>query len=387
MEKAIRDSDLGREPQQRGHPAAHRPAADDRGAPPRHDQGRPAQGRGRQGRHPQRAAQGQGRARPHRQGRRGRRGRRPPGREGARRPHPPVRRPHRRARSSTRKPSCSRSDVLRSTPRGWHDPPPDRLRRPAARDDLRPRRSSRPGRRRQPCPSRATGAARRCRARTRTRAVDPELDAPSSTGPARPGTSDGRGWSRRPAPRPRRDAASDREPPSGTGTEWPVDPGATADDRRPAAGRRFDDPAVAPRRVARRRRRRRRRSDAVRRAGRRRPAGPGATCPPRSASACGLGAVVLASLFLWRPAVPRRGRGRRRRSASGRWSGRSASAGANPPLIPLIAGGVLMVGLAWYGGRRRAHPRPGRSTVLAAMVWRLADGPRRLPARRRPRPC
>ena len=88
MEKAIRDSDLGRQPQQRGHPAPHAHPADDRGAPPRDDQGGPAQGRGRQGRDPQRAPQGQGGARPHRQGRRGRRGRGPPGGEGARRPDP-----------------------------------------------------------------------------------------------------------------------------------------------------------------------------------------------------------------------------------------------------------------------------------------------------------
>ncbi|HEX6970145.1 MAG TPA: phosphatidate cytidylyltransferase, partial [Micromonosporaceae bacterium] len=48
--------------------------------------------------------------------------------------------------------------------------------------------------------------------------------------------------------------------------------------------------------------------------------------------------------------------------------------GSNPPMAPLIAGGVLMTGLAWRSGP------DGLSlglliTVLAVLVWRLADGP------------
>ena len=104
-------------------------------------------------------------------------------------------------------------------------------------------------------------------------------------------------------------------------------------------------------------------------------AGPGATCRPRSASACGLAAVVLALAVPLAAGVPRRARGRASASASGRWSGPSATSGVEPAAGPA-------------GRRRRADERPGlvrraptRSrfglvvTVLAAMVWRLADGP------------
>ncbi|HEU5110766.1 MAG TPA: phosphatidate cytidylyltransferase, partial [Micromonosporaceae bacterium] len=48
--------------------------------------------------------------------------------------------------------------------------------------------------------------------------------------------------------------------------------------------------------------------------------------------------------------------------------------GAHPPLPPLVAGGIAMVVLAWFRG-------PGALalglfvTVLAALVWRLSDGP------------
>jgi phosphatidate cytidylyltransferase len=86
-----------------------------------------------------------------------------------------------------------------------------------------------------------------------------------------------------------------------------------------------------------------------------------------------LGAAVLASLFLWRPAflgvlVIAVGVGCWELVRAIRLSG------ANPPLVPLIAGGALMAGLAWWG-----HG-DGLTfglivTVLAVMVWRLADGP------------
>ena len=45
----------------------------------------------------------------------------------------------------------------------------------------------------------------------------------------------------------------------------------------------------------------------------------------------------------------------------------------NPPLIPLVAGGGLMTGLAWWG-QADALTFGLIVTVLAAMVWRLADG-------------
>jgi len=85
-----------------------------------------------------------------------------------------------------------------------------------------------------------------------------------------------------------------------------------------------------------------------------------------------LGAAVIASLFLWRPAflgviIAAIG--------LGVWELVRAirTSGANPPLIPLIAGGVLMTGLAWWG-EADALVFGLIVTVLAAMVWRLADG-------------
>jgi phosphatidate cytidylyltransferase len=51
-----------------------------------------------------------------------------------------------------------------------------------------------------------------------------------------------------------------------------------------------------------------------------------------------------------------------------------APTGAHPPLVPVLAGGVVMAGLAWYGGPE-ALGLGLLLTVLATMVWRLADGP------------
>jgi phosphatidate cytidylyltransferase len=86
----------------------------------------------------------------------------------------------------------------------------------------------------------------------------------------------------------------------------------------------------------------------------------------------GLGIVVLGSLFLWRPAflgVIALAVG------VGVWELVRAirTSGVNPPLIPLIAGGGLMTGLAWWG-QADALTFGLMVTVLAAMVWRLADG-------------
>lgn len=86
-----------------------------------------------------------------------------------------------------------------------------------------------------------------------------------------------------------------------------------------------------------------------------------------------LGAVVVASLFVWRPAflgvlaVA---------VAIGIWEMSRAvrGTGARPPVVPLIAGGVLMTGLAWYAGPD-ALSLGLLVTVLATLVWRLADGP------------
>ena len=86
----------------------------------------------------------------------------------------------------------------------------------------------------------------------------------------------------------------------------------------------------------------------------------------------GLGAAVIASLFLWRPAflgVVAAAIG------IGIWEVVRAirSTGANPPLVPLVAGGALMTGLAWWG-EGDALTFGLVVTVVAVMVWRLADG-------------
>ncbi|MEV4385455.1 phosphatidate cytidylyltransferase [Micromonospora sp. NPDC049580] len=48
--------------------------------------------------------------------------------------------------------------------------------------------------------------------------------------------------------------------------------------------------------------------------------------------------------------------------------------GAHPPLVPLLAGGVLTIGLAWFAGPD-ALSLGLLVTVLGTMVWRLGDGP------------
>jgi len=141
-----------------------------------------------------------------------------------------------------------------------------------------------------------------------------------------------------------------------------ADPNAEADT---ATLPRVDaEPARPPGRVRGRRRAGRRRAGSGR-AGRNLPAAIGV--------GLALAVLILAPLFLFRPAffvVVAAAVG------VGSWElGRAVGArGAHPPLVPLIAGGLLMTGLAW-----RAGP-DGLSlgllvTVLAAVVWRLADGP------------
>ena len=87
----------------------------------------------------------------------------------------------------------------------------------------------------------------------------------------------------------------------------------------------------------------------------------------------GLGAVVIASLFIWRPAflavvVAA--------ICVATWELARAvrPSGARPPMVPLVGGGVAMAVLAWFGGAE-ALTLGLAATVLAAMVWRLADGP------------
>jgi phosphatidate cytidylyltransferase len=85
-----------------------------------------------------------------------------------------------------------------------------------------------------------------------------------------------------------------------------------------------------------------------------------------------LGAIVLSSLFFWRPAflgvllaaV-----------AVGTWEmTRAVAQRAHPPTIPLLAGGPVMAGLGWYGGAD-ALALGLLATLLAMLVWRLGDGP------------
>ncbi|GAA2222043.1 phosphatidate cytidylyltransferase [Micromonospora olivasterospora] len=86
-----------------------------------------------------------------------------------------------------------------------------------------------------------------------------------------------------------------------------------------------------------------------------------------------LGAAVLLPLFLYRAAflvviaaaV-----------AVGTWEMARAvrRGGAHPPLVPLVSGGVLTVGLAWFAGPD-ALSLGLLVTVLGTMIWRLGDGP------------
>src|SRR5689334_21857970 len=84
-----------------------------------------------------------------------------------------------------------------------------------------------------------------------------------------------------------------------------------------------------------------------------------------------LGAVVLSSLFFWRPAflgvlVAA--------IAVGTWEmTRAVAQRAHPPAVPLLVGGPLMAGLAWYGGAE-ALALGLLATLLAPFVWRLGEG-------------
>jgi phosphatidate cytidylyltransferase len=99
----------------------------------------------------------------------------------------------------------------------------------------------------------------------------------------------------------------------------------------------------------------------------------GRNLPAAIAVGLSLGLVVIASLFVWPPAffgviVLATGIGVWELVRALRVSG------AHPPLIPLLAGTLLIVGLAWYSGPD-AMSLGLLVTVLAALVWRLADGP------------
>ncbi|MEU1602110.1 phosphatidate cytidylyltransferase [Micromonospora matsumotoense] len=87
----------------------------------------------------------------------------------------------------------------------------------------------------------------------------------------------------------------------------------------------------------------------------------------------GLGALVLVPLFFFLPgflAVLAAAIG------VGIWEMTRAvrRSGAHPPLLPLLAGGVLTIGLAWFAGPD-ALSLGLLVTVLGTMIWRLGDGP------------
>jgi len=87
----------------------------------------------------------------------------------------------------------------------------------------------------------------------------------------------------------------------------------------------------------------------------------------------GLGTLVLVSLFLFRPAFLAVIAAA---VTIGIWEMTRAvrTRGARPPIVPLVAGGLLMVGLAWWAGPD-ALSLGLLVTVLATLVWRLGDGP------------
>jgi phosphatidate cytidylyltransferase len=99
----------------------------------------------------------------------------------------------------------------------------------------------------------------------------------------------------------------------------------------------------------------------------------GRNLPAAIAVGLSLVLLVLASLVLWPPAFL----GVIAVAAGvGVWEMVRAlrAGGADAPLIPLLAGSLLMVGLTWHSGPD-ALLLGLAATVLAAVVWRIADGP------------
>ena len=100
----------------------------------------------------------------------------------------------------------------------------------------------------------------------------------------------------------------------------------------------------------------------------------GRNLPAAIAVGASMGAVVLASLLFWRPAFLAVVAAA---ASVAIWEMVRAVAqdgGPRAPLVPLLAGSLVMIGLAWYAGAE-ALMLGLVLTVLAAMVWRLADGP------------
>ncbi|GGK89964.1 phosphatidate cytidylyltransferase [Mangrovihabitans endophyticus] len=110
-----------------------------------------------------------------------------------------------------------------------------------------------------------------------------------------------------------------------------------------------------------------------RRAGDRTKSRAGRNLPAAIAVGVSLGLVIIASLFIWKPAFL----GVIALATSvGIWETARALrvTGAAPPLVPLLTGGLLMTALTQYAGADGLLLGLA-ATVLAAVVWRLADGP------------
>ncbi|HEX8343450.1 MAG TPA: phosphatidate cytidylyltransferase [Actinoplanes sp.] len=99
----------------------------------------------------------------------------------------------------------------------------------------------------------------------------------------------------------------------------------------------------------------------------------GRNLPAAIAVGAGLGALVIVTLFTYKIAFLAVVAAA---ACVGIWEMARAIrvSGARPPLPPLLGGGLIMIGLAWYAGTD-ALTLGLVVTVLAAVVWRLADGP------------
>ncbi|MGH3656196.1 MAG: phosphatidate cytidylyltransferase [Micromonosporaceae bacterium] len=86
-----------------------------------------------------------------------------------------------------------------------------------------------------------------------------------------------------------------------------------------------------------------------------------------------LGGLVIASLYVWRPAFVVLAAVA---ILVGIWEMVRAvePAGARPPLVPLLIGGAAIVVLAWFAGIE-AMVLGLVLTVVAVLIWRLGDGP------------
>jgi phosphatidate cytidylyltransferase len=170
------------------------------------------------------------------------------------------------------------------------------------------------------------------------------------------------------------DAAAAPTPPfDGATSQIPAVNGAPPDGESPAPRRAAPDGESPSSRRAK---------GGKRRAGRGASGTPDNVDPPKASRAgrnlpaaigvgSGLGAAVLVSLLFWKPAffflivVA---------ACVGTWEMvRAVKERARPPMIPLLVGAPLILGLAWYGGAETITLGLV-ATVLAMVAWRFGDG-------------